>query len=637
MSAWNEAQKKSMELRQRRIMLEARKAIMEKNRKNQLDLSIKSQERIQSDELVKEVLNRLQQREHERAVGSYEKLLGAFLNDVLPGERHVVMDLHTDRSAPALDIYIKKGSNEPLEDALSGTGGSVTNLLSTGLRLIALLRSGNRRFLILDESDCWIEKELIPKYAAIVSQMSRELGVQILMISHNQESLFEDHIKHRLQLVKKNSGLLVSNWSPTSEIPEWEDDQKGLRSIILKDFQSHQNTIINLSPEITLLQGKNDIGKSAIVNSFRAIFDGDANDTLIKHGATSTQVTLDFGPENILTWQRFLKGKIKTTYKLYNHEDMSVIHATDGTKVPQWVWDNFKIGKVDGLDIQIGQQKEPVFLLNQPASVRAKALSIGQESGHVNEMILIDRQELQEAKSILKNAEKELELARREQFVFEKLVDFDYQKFDQAFNQSINKQREIEKYNSILKLWKRSYNLSNVLSVNFNKNLKLPEQKSFKYQDILNDWIILNRKTKILDLIKETKNIKLPEQKAKQNYALLNKWKINQYNFNILINIKNSKNISIPKSHVYENELLNDWIYINNKVDIISKLKFNKISLPILNNKDQFNNLNNWKNKINLINNLKNQVIKIEENENNIKKEIHEKFPICPTCNQKWD
>ena len=89
---------------------------------------------------VKEFLDYLQWQEHEKSVGAYEKLLSAFMEEVLPGYRKVVFELTTERNAPALNIFIKKGENMPPEDALIGTGGSVTNILVTGLRIISLLR-----------------------------------------------------------------------------------------------------------------------------------------------------------------------------------------------------------------------------------------------------------------------------------------------------------------------------------------------------------------------------------------------------------------------------------------------------------------------------------------------------------------
>lgn len=578
---WIQAQSISLKLRQKRMLLEAKRDTTEEQRKRNVALSIEAQERIQADQMVKEILERIQHREHERAVGAYEQLLGAFLSDVLPGERQIVMDLHTDRSAPALDIFIKKGENMPLEDAWLGTGGSVTNLLSTGLRLVALLRSDQRRFLVLDESDCWIKPTLIPQYASVVSQMAQELGVQILMISHHDESLFAQHIPHRLRLTRNKGQLLLAEWSPTSDIPQWGENTIGLRGIGLKDFQSHQNTLIPLAPGVTLLQGDNDIGKSAVVNALRAVFDADANDTLIKHHAPFAQVTLDFGPEHLLTWQRFRKGKVKCSYKLLDTNTHEVIHATDGTRIPEWLSDTLKIGKVDGLDIQIGQQQDPVFLLNQPASTRAKALSIGQESGHVNNMMSFDRQELQEARSSLKRCERDLEIARRYMMVFDQLSEYNYDSFDQEIEKSVERKTQYTSSLTLLHRWKKAKNSHSILDIPSVEELRIPVPRSVQPLEVFNVWQYAYQKYKCVQKIKEHSNIPshIPQNKSLPHRHLLNQWR-KSFNTMLALKLTPIHSITLPqKQAVQPRSILNQWKQVYIKYIAIQDIQ-NPVSLP---------------------------------------------------------
>ena len=639
---WTQAQHTSLKLRQKRMFLEAQRASVEEQRKRNVALSIQAQERIQADEMVKEVLERIQHREHERAVGAYEQLLGAFLSDVLPGERQIVMDLHTDRSAPALDIYIKKGENMPLEDAWLGTGGSVTNLLSTGLRLVALLRSDQRRFLVLDESDCWIKPTLIPQYAAIVSQMSEELGVQVLMISHHDESLFAQHLPHRLRLSRYKSGLLAGEWSPTSEIPHWDEDQHGLRCIGLKDFQSHQNTLIPLAPGVTLLQGDNDIGKSAVVNALRAVFDADANDTLIKHHAHSAQVTLDFGPENLLVWQRFRKGKVKCSYKLLDSNTQEVLHATDGTKTPEWLTDTFKVGKVEGLDIQIGQQQDPVFLLNQPASTRAKALSIGQESGHVNNMMQFDRQELQEAKSSLKTCERELEDARRRMMVFDQLSDFDYEKWDQNIEHANLRKTQYTEALTLLHRWTKSLHTSEVLEQLPEGDIVLPVQQSAHPQQILQQWASASNKHKALVGVEPTTTLpdRIPQPRSLAAVALIEKWIGAENRMQALLPIETPVALDVPSSTLQANSmLLRKWINAFERIQILQQSKsVHPPQIPVARNtRDHKALIAMWKNAVEHTTHIQNVSQNLEQQELELEATIKDEFPVCPTCQRSWD
>lgn len=401
------------QLQQSRLLLQARLSETRRSYDGLRSQLAQHQSRLTWQPDVKAVLDALQKREHERTVGAYEQLLTALMQDVLPGSRELVMDLHTHAGVPALDLFIRK-SNGPLEDALHGTGGSVTNILSAGLRAIALVRSGKRRFMVMDEADCWIKPLWAPRFAEVIQQMAQELNVQILMISHHSETIFPT-IRHKLLLEKGADGL-HAQWSPSSDIPVWEDGQEGIRSITLEDFQSHKFTHLSLSPGVTFLSGDNDIGKSAVVRALRSIFLGEGSNTVIRHGQKSARVTLDFGPHHVLQWERHSKGKVIETYRHYQAAlgADNFIQATDGAKsVPDWLEPTFGIGLIDGLDVQLCHQKEPIFLLNKPSTVRAKALAIGDDAGHVQAMLSIDKRETLDARSAIKTGEKALERMSR--------------------------------------------------------------------------------------------------------------------------------------------------------------------------------------------------------------------------------
>lgn len=376
--------------------------------------------RIEMEPEIMSVMEELQRREHERSVGAYEELLTLFMGDVLPGERKVSLDLRTERGLPALDVYIEKESGH-LEDVLSATGGSVTNILSAGLRFIALVRSGQRPFMVLDEADCWIAPIRAPQFAAVVQSVAEQLGVQVLMVSHHPEQMFEEMLSHRVRIEKNGQGI-VARWAPSSQVVEWSDDQPGLRSIELIDFQSHRHTFVPLSPGLTLINGDNDIGKSAIVAALRAVFDGDSTEKHINHHAKSTQVILDFGPDNVLRWQRFRKGRHTVTYELLDRaggaDSEPLRKSVSARDIPEWVRD-LGIGMIDDIDVQLANQKEPVFLLSRPARERAKALAIGGESAHVQEMLALGKQQLNDARASVRVGEKELERLHRTRQVLE--------------------------------------------------------------------------------------------------------------------------------------------------------------------------------------------------------------------------
>jgi ABC-type glutathione transport system ATPase component len=109
-------------------------------------------------------------------------------------------------NAAAVDFCIERQGNS--EDILKGQGGSVANVVSVGLRMFALTtlpESEHRRFLVLDEQDCWLRPDLVPRLVKIVHTAGKALGFQVLMISHHDPAVFEEYAD-RIYQVRSTAG-----------------------------------------------------------------------------------------------------------------------------------------------------------------------------------------------------------------------------------------------------------------------------------------------------------------------------------------------------------------------------------------------------------------------------------------------
>jgi len=360
---------------------------------------------------VSQFLEELQTEAHARRVGDFEKLLTALVSEVLPQEAPIGLELEIERGNPSLDI-VSRFSADRTEDIYDDKGGALTNVVSMGLRMIAVVRSGMNRFLMLDESDCWIANSRVPAFYSVLKDAAKKVGVQCLAVSHHD-------------IATIGEGINTAKLSGHPEMPEgvriennprpyrWRDDEIGIRWIRLVNFQGYVDQTLYLSPGVNALVGENGIGKSSFIRAFRAVFYGEARDSLIRHGAKSCEVEICFGEGKVLRWDRQARRNPVNIWK-YIGIDGSVIsgngmtYETGGRSVPDWVTDIFRIGPVEGLDVHAIKQKEPVFLLNKPGSTRAAVLSVGRESGHIRKMISLHKEQCAADAATVKSGEAEM-------------------------------------------------------------------------------------------------------------------------------------------------------------------------------------------------------------------------------------
>ncbi len=122
-----------------------------------------------------------------------ERNLTYALREILGQDLRVVSTREIQRGK--VNVHFGIDRNGRYEDIMTGQGGSVCNILSVGLRLIALSQldeKEHRRFLVLDEQDCWLKPDLVSRLMSIVYTIARRLGFQILVISHHDLHHFRE-------------------------------------------------------------------------------------------------------------------------------------------------------------------------------------------------------------------------------------------------------------------------------------------------------------------------------------------------------------------------------------------------------------------------------------------------------------
>jgi len=335
--------------------------------------------RISLKDEVDAVIEDIQGRNHQRTVGMYEVLLTQILQEVLQNkDKAIALELGTKAGKPTLDIMVSNDGKQ--EDIMSGAGGSVANIVSAGLRFIALSRIDCRKFIVLDEADCWLSPDRIAHFANVVSQMGAELGVQSLMISHHDESSFAASATTMIHLEKNDkTGHLSANYQTTVQ----PVGPKDIAMIELIDFMSHEHTLLKMGPGMTVIHGANDIGKSAVVAALHAISEASFKKEYVRHGCDAGFVRMTLGDGQVIEIQRNVKGSPAIIYRLFDTNGVMAHESPVKSDVPQWAAGLIGIRLEQDLDVQLGNQKTPVFLLAEPDSKKAAILSVGGELSHL--------------------------------------------------------------------------------------------------------------------------------------------------------------------------------------------------------------------------------------------------------------
>ncbi|MGL1863564.1 MAG: AAA family ATPase [Pseudodesulfovibrio sp.] len=159
-----------------------------------------------------------------------------------------------------------------------------------------------------------------------------------------------------------------------------------ITKIILENFMAHERTELELGPGVNALTGPNNSGKSAIVEALRCVATNPVPKHYIRHGAKEARVTLEFEDKTQVVWVR---KKRSSGYEIWHPgAEEPEQYWKFGRKPPEDVLDVLKLDLVElenggEIDVHVGNQREPVFLLNQPGSNAAAFFAASTESAHL--------------------------------------------------------------------------------------------------------------------------------------------------------------------------------------------------------------------------------------------------------------
>jgi len=165
---------------------------------------------LQMAEKVSAALEKLNQDLFSSLLGTVQEKITIALQEILEQPITFHAEAGFSRNSASVEFWVER--NGKPEDLINGQGGSVANIVSVCLRIFALTtldEAKHRRFLVLDEQDCWLRADLVPKLVKIIHDASRALGFQVLMISHHERHLFDQYADKIVELQWQNGKVVA--------------------------------------------------------------------------------------------------------------------------------------------------------------------------------------------------------------------------------------------------------------------------------------------------------------------------------------------------------------------------------------------------------------------------------------------
>lgn len=230
---------------------------------------------------------------------------------------------------------------------------------------------------------------------------------------------------------------------------------KYIEKVILNNFQSHKNTIIEFDNKLNVIIGPSDSGKTAILRGIRwALYNEPSGDYFIREGESDCSVIVFFSDG--VKVKRY-RSKSKNAYYLYDLDDNETIFEGFGLSVPEEVIEKTGIKKILldsdlSKSINLSDQLEGPFLLSEKGSTRAN--SIGRLVG----VDIIDdalRESLRDSRN-LSNDKRTIDASISQ--LEEELLEYDYltelsikiSKFEKMRNEIKDKSESLTKLNYML-------------------------------------------------------------------------------------------------------------------------------------------------------------------------------------------
>ena len=195
-------------------------------------------------------------------------------------------------------------------------------------------------------------------------------------------------------------------------------DNRKISTIIIKNFQSHRHTVLNLDEHVNVILGSSDVGKTAILRALGWVFFNEPQGTaFIRAGETSASVEVIYSDGYSV---KRLRNKKFNGYHI-NHPDFDEPTKLSGfgSSVPDEVQEITGVKKFEIADkietpITYQTQLEGAFLLSESSIKKAKSIGAISNVNVIDRAIQIANSNIKDYRKTINISEESLQISEEE-------------------------------------------------------------------------------------------------------------------------------------------------------------------------------------------------------------------------------
>lgn len=254
-----------------------------------------------------------------------------------------------------------------------------------------------------------------------------------------------------------------------------------IKSITIKNFESHEDTTIHFGSGLNLLVGESNSGKSSIIRSAAAVVNNQWSKEMVRNGYNTCKVRM----ETERGWVECERGEKVNVWKCFDGKNIQEYKKV-GTTVPEQVTEILGMGERDRGDVKelpnFMFQLEKHYMLSEVDGKKATSNLVARMMdnaiglGGMEDLIKDLSSDLLKDKKWL--TEKTNEITELKSQILDEIIFNDYKKLvdeitkneekfvknESVLNQAVAKNEEYKKYRDSLEKYKNTKNISDELN-----------------------------------------------------------------------------------------------------------------------------------------------------------------------------